>query len=76
MDHIFRGLEPSISATPPQSMRDRNEKILLVVFSIITGLTEEITQGRASRFILERYVVIYSPLIRKVLEKVDREECR
>jgi hypothetical protein len=50
--------------------------ILLELFSILASVTKEITQGRASKFILGRYAVIYTLVIRKVLEKVDREECR
>ena len=71
---IFRRLE--LKVTLPGSRKDINEEIFLVVLFILTSATEDITQGRASRFILGRYVVIYSSVIRKVLEKVDKEECR
>ena len=70
---IFRRLE--LKVTLPGSRKDINEEILLVVLSILTSATEDITQGRASRFILGRYVIIYSSVIRKVLKKVDNEEC-
>ena len=77
MGKIFRQLELK-KVTLPGSKKDIIEKILLVVLSILTIATEGIAhwQGRASRFILGKYVVIYSPVIRKVLEKVDREEYR
>lgn len=75
MGKIFRQLELK-KVTLPGSRKDIIEKILLVMLSILTIATEGITQGRASKFILGKYVVIYSPVIRKVLEKVDREECR
>jgi hypothetical protein len=70
---IFRELELK-NVTLPGSRKDIIEKILLVVLSVLTTATEDIIQGRASRFILGIYVVIYSPVIRKVLEKVDWEE--
>jgi hypothetical protein len=76
MEQIFRRLEPFIAVPPPQSMKNINEKILLVVLSILTSVTEEIKWGRASKFTSGRHFTIYLPLIRKVPEKVDGEECR
>lgn len=74
MGRTFRRLERNVAL--PGSRKDLNEKILLVVLSILASATEDITQGRASRFIFGACVVIYSPVIRKVLEKVVREERR
>lgn len=47
---------------------------MLTVLSILTGVTEEITQGRTSKFIPRVYLVIYVSSIRKVLEEADREK--
>jgi hypothetical protein len=61
---------------PPPSSKDLTEEIMLTVLSILTGVTEEITQGRTSKFIPRVLLVIYVSSIRKVLEEVDREKCR
>ena len=71
MDRIFQQLKPSIEVP-----RDKTQELLLAILSILTSVTENMTQGRASKFILDGYIVIYSPLIRKTFEKVDREGCR
>lgn len=76
MEQIFQRLEPFIEVLPPQSVKDKTQEILLVVLSILTSGTENITQGRASKFILGGYIIIYSLLIRKMVEKVAREGCR
>jgi hypothetical protein len=76
MEHIFQRLEPFIGVPLPQSVKDKTQEILLVVLSVLTSVTENITQGRASKFILGGYIVICSPLIRKMFEKVAREGYR
>jgi hypothetical protein len=76
MEQIFQRLEPFIEVLPPQSVNEITQEILLVVLSILTSGTENIRQGRASKFILGGYIIIYSPLIRKMVEKVAREGCR
>jgi hypothetical protein len=57
-------------------MKDKTQEILLVALSVLTSVTENITQGRASEFTLGGYIVFYSLLIRKVFKKAAREECR
>ena len=77
MEDIFQQLELFIEVSPHQSVRDKAQEILLAVLSVLTGVTENITtQGRASKFILGGYIVIYLSLIRKMFEKVAREGCR
>lgn len=66
MEHIFQRLEPFIGVSLPQSVKDKTQEILLVVLSVLTSVTENITQGRASKFILRGYIDIYSPFLRKV----------
>ncbi|KAH9984701.1 hypothetical protein BJV77DRAFT_1153138 [Russula vinacea] len=46
---IFRRLE--LKVTLPGSRKDINEEILLVVLSILTSATEDITQGRAKKYL-------------------------
>jgi hypothetical protein len=76
MEQIFQRLEPFIGVPLPQSVKYKTQEILLMVLSVLTSVTENITQGRASKLILGGYIVIYSALIRKMFEKVAREECR
>jgi hypothetical protein len=76
MEQIFQRLELFIEVPPPQSVKDKTQEILLVVLSVLTSVTENFTQGRASKFILGGYIINYSPLIRKMFEKVAGEGCR
>lgn len=76
MEQIFQQLEPFIAVPPPQSMKGKTQEILLVALSVLTSVTENITQGRTSKFILGRYIVIYSLLIREIFNKAAREGCR
>lgn len=52
MEQIFQPLETFIEAPPSQSVNDKTQEILLVVLSVLTGVTVNITQGRASKVIL------------------------
>jgi hypothetical protein len=61
---------------PPQSFKDLDKDIILVVLSILTSITENIIRGRASKFITCICLIIYLSLIRKVLEEVDWGKCR
>ena len=72
LEQIFQRLEDFkfIEVPPPQSLEYKTQEILLVVLSILTSVTERITQGRASKFILAVDIVIYLHLIRKMFEKV------
>ena len=74
MDKFFRRLHTYTVIQPPPSSKDFAEEIMLTVLSILTGVTEEITQGRASKFIPRVYFVIYLSSIREVLEEVGREK--
>lgn len=58
MQQIFQQLEVFIEVSPSQPVKDKNQEILLVVLSVLTGVTENITQGRASKFVLGGYIVI------------------
>jgi hypothetical protein len=53
-------------------MKDTSEKILLVVFTILTSVTEEITQGRASEFILADMSLFTHPYSEKYLKQLTR----
>lgn len=75
MEQIFQQLEVFSEVPPPQSVKDKNQDILLVVLSVLTSVTENITQGPASKFVLGGYTIIYSPLIRKIFEKAARQGC-
>jgi hypothetical protein len=74
MENILRLLHPFIEVPPPrsESMKDTSEKILLVVLSIITSITEEITQGRASEFILADMPLFTHPYSEKYLKQLTR----
>jgi hypothetical protein len=76
LEQFFQRLEPFIEVSPHQSVKDKTQEILLAVLFVLTSVTENITQGRASKFILGGYIIIYSPLIRKIFEKVAREGYR
>jgi hypothetical protein len=76
MAKFFRRLLTYTVVPPPQSTKNSNKEIMLTVLSIITSVTEEVTEGRASKLIPHRYLIIYLPLIRKVFEEVDREKFR
>lgn len=69
MDNFFQRLHAYTVVPPPQSSKDLNEEIMLTVLSILTSVTEEITQGRASKFIPRIFLVVCLFLIRKVLEE-------
>lgn len=59
---------------PPQSTKDSNEEIMLTVFSIITSVTEEVTKGRAKKY-LKR--LMGRNVVEDALQKLDeltREE--
>jgi hypothetical protein len=47
---------------------------MLTVLSIITSVTEEVTEGRASKVVSYEYLIIHLPFIRKVFEEIDREK--
>lgn len=51
-------------------MNEMNGKIMVAVLSILGTVTEGVKQGRASEFVLDRYMIFHSPLFRKVLEEV------
>jgi hypothetical protein len=77
MDKFFRRLRSfTVIPPPPSPSKELNEEIMLTVLAILTGVTEEIKQGRASKFIPRIFLVIYLSLIRKVLEEVGRKKCR
>jgi hypothetical protein len=76
MDKFFERLHTYTMISPPQSSTGLNEQIMLTVLSILTIVTEELAQGRTSKFILYMYLVIYFSLIRKILEEVPREKRR
>ena len=76
MDQFFGRLHTYTMVSPPQSSTDLNEQIMLTVLSILTIVTEEIAQGRTSKFILYMYLVFYFSLFRKIPEEVAREKCR
>ena len=76
MAKSFERLRTYTVVPPPQSTKNSNEEIVLKVLSIITIVTEEVTEGRASRLISHEYLIIYLPLIRKVFEEIDREKSR
>jgi hypothetical protein len=58
MELFFRRLEAYPEITNAKSMKDINEKILLAVLSILTIVTEEIKQGRASELIQYMFHVL------------------
>jgi hypothetical protein len=76
MAKFFRRLLTYTVVPPPQSTKNSSEEIMLTVLSIITTLTEEVKEGRASKLIAHRYLIIYLPLIRKVFEEANREKFR
>jgi hypothetical protein len=76
MDNLFQRLRAYTVVPPPQSSKDLNEEIMLTVLSILTSVTEEITQGRARKSIPRMFLVICLSLIRKVLEEVRGKKCR
>jgi hypothetical protein len=76
MDKFFRRLLTYTVVPPPQSTKNSNEEIMLTVLSIITSVTEEVTEWRASKLIPYRYLIIYSLLIRKVFQEIDGEKFR
>jgi hypothetical protein len=76
MDNLFQRLHAYTLVPPPQSSKDLNEEIMLTVLSILTSVTEEITQGRASKFTPCIFFVICLYSIRKVLEEDGGEKCR
>jgi ankyrin repeat protein len=55
MDNLFQRLRAYTVVPPPQSSKDLNEEIMLTVLSILTSVTEEITQGRARKY-LKKFV--------------------
>jgi hypothetical protein len=58
MAKFFRRLRSYTMVPPPQSTKNSNEEIMLTVLSIITSVTEEVTEGRASKLIPHRYLII------------------
>ena len=66
MATFFRRLLTYTEVPPPQSSKNSNEEIMLTVLSIITSVTEEVIEGRTSKLVPHRYLIIYLPLIRKV----------
>jgi hypothetical protein len=76
MANFFQRLRSYTVVPPPQSTKNSNEEIMLTALSIITSVTEEVTEGRASKLIPHRYFIIYLPLIRKVFEEIDGEKFR
>lgn len=74
MATFFRRLVNYTVVPPPQSTKNSNEEIMLIVLSVITSVTEEVTEGRTSKLVLHGYLIIYLPLIRKVFQEVDREK--
>ena len=60
MAKFFRRLLTYTVVPPPQSTKNSNEEIVLTVLSIITSVTEEVTEGRASKLIpYIRLIFIY-----------------
>ena len=76
MAEFLRRLLTYTVVPPPRSTKNSNEEIMLKVFSIITSVTEEVKEGRASKSIPHRYLIIYLPVIRKVFEEIDGEKLR
>jgi hypothetical protein len=74
MAKFFRRLLIYTVDPPPQSTKDSKEDIMLTVLSIITSVTEEVTEGRASKVVSYEYLIIHLPFIRKVFEEIDREK--
>ena len=50
MAKFFRRLQIYTVVPPPQSTKKSNEEIMLNVLSIVTSVTEEVTEGRASKY--------------------------
>jgi hypothetical protein len=76
MAEFFRRLLTYTVVPPPQSTKNSNEEIMLTVFSIITSVTEEVTEGRTSNSMSHRYLIVYLPSLRKVFEEIDRKKFR
>lgn len=73
---FFQRLQPYTVVPPPQSSKNSIEETMRTVLLILTCVTEEVTEGRASTLISHRNLIIYLPLIRKVFEEIDRERSR
>ena len=49
---------------------------MLTALSIITSVTEEVTEGRASELVPHKYLIIYLSLIREVSQEINKEKFR
>jgi len=56
MELFFRRLEAYTEITTAKTMKDINKKIMLAVLSILTIVTEEVKQGRASELMITVYI--------------------
>jgi len=69
MAKFFQRLLTYTVVPPPQSTKNSNEEIMLTVLSIITSVTEEVTEGRAKKYLKK---LIGRNSIEDALQRLDR----